>query len=325
MWYRREKIKAVHPQNFFTQQEEYGKIERKMKVKPRNKRKILRRSMAILLSLSLAIGMFSGIGVSAEETEETREEQEIQELWTPEKEAEEALNTAGDLSLEELATAELSEADIPEVVSAEEIEERGHVNRLWEQEEDLNTVIFQNRDGTKTMYYFAEPVKYVDETGQVRDKSNGIREVAQVRYVAEYRYTNTANDVKSYFPGTLNSEKGILLEYGDIRIEVMPTHAVQTGPAVELEEEAESSETVESTEETDAEEEQNPPEPLVPAEEAEAVEGESLAAESAEAAVLAEDTAVQQPVEAEEKRSENLPSVEEVQEPEVFVPQRVEV
>ena len=73
MWYRREKIKAVHPQNFFTQQEEYGKIERKMKVKPRNKRKILRRSMAILLSLSLAIGMFSGIGVSAEETEETRE------------------------------------------------------------------------------------------------------------------------------------------------------------------------------------------------------------------------------------------------------------
>ena len=99
MWYRREKIKAVHPQNFFTQQEEYGKIERKMKVKPRNKRKILRRSMAILLSLSLAIGMFSGIGVSAAE-----------------------------------------------------IEERGHVNRLWEQEEDLNTVIFQNRDGTKTMY-----------------------------------------------------------------------------------------------------------------------------------------------------------------------------
>ena len=124
MWYRREKIKAVHPQNFFTQQEEYGKIERKMKVKPRNKRKILRRSMAILLSLSLAIGMFSGIGVSAEETEETREEQEIQELWTPEEEAEEALNTAGDLSLEELATAELSEADIPEVVSAAEIEER---------------------------------------------------------------------------------------------------------------------------------------------------------------------------------------------------------
>ena len=91
-------------------------------MKPRNKRKILRRSMAILLSLSLAIGMFSGIGVSAEETEETREEQEIQELWTPEEEAEEALNTAGDLSLEELATAELSEADIPEVVSAAEIE-----------------------------------------------------------------------------------------------------------------------------------------------------------------------------------------------------------
>ena len=124
-------------------------------MRPKTKRK-LRRSMAILLSLSLAIGMFSGIGVSAEETAETREEQEIQELWTPEKEAEEALNTAGDLSLEELATAELSEADIPEVVSAAEIEERGHVNRLWEQEEDLNTVIFQNRDGTKTMYYFAE-------------------------------------------------------------------------------------------------------------------------------------------------------------------------
>ena len=53
------------------------------------------------------------------------------------------------MSLEELATAQLPPEDIPEMVTDAQIAEKEHVNRLWEQEEDLNTVIFQNRDGSK--------------------------------------------------------------------------------------------------------------------------------------------------------------------------------
>ena len=44
----------------------------------------------------------------------------------------------------------------------------GHVKRFRAQETDLNSIIFQNRDGTKTMYYFAYPVKYTDELGVTR-------------------------------------------------------------------------------------------------------------------------------------------------------------
>lgn len=76
----------------------------------------------------------------------------------------------------------LAEADCPEAVSADEIKKGGHVQRLYEQEKDLNTIVFQNDDGSKTLYYFAEPVKYVDEDGNVRDKSNTLTEVADTSY-----------------------------------------------------------------------------------------------------------------------------------------------
>lgn len=78
--------------------------------------------------------------------------------------------------MEELAATVLPEDDKPELVSEAAIEEKEHVNRLREQETDLSTVIFQNRDGSKTLYQYAQPVKYVDKTGQVRDKKNKLSE-----------------------------------------------------------------------------------------------------------------------------------------------------
>ena len=93
-------------------------------------------------------------------------------LWQPEREESVVLNTEGDLSFAELQQRTLPAADLPEVLSAAEAAENGHVHRLRAQEEDLNTVVFQNRDGTKTMYQYARPVKYMDSAGMVRDKKN---------------------------------------------------------------------------------------------------------------------------------------------------------
>ena len=63
-----------------------------------------------------------------------------------------------------MRTDTLDAADVPAVITQAEIEQYQHVNRLYEQEPDLYTVIFQNRDGSKTVYLFGSPVKYVDET-----------------------------------------------------------------------------------------------------------------------------------------------------------------
>ena len=78
----------------------------------------------------------------------------------------------GDLPLEKLKTAKLDESDLPSVMSLLFAQERGHVKRLEMQEPDDYTVMFQNRDGSKTMYIFSIPVKTQNANGF--DSSNKV-------------------------------------------------------------------------------------------------------------------------------------------------------
>ena len=82
----------------------------------------------------------------------------------------------GDLDLVELSNKELEDYGIPEVISAKDIKEKEHANRLFAQETDDYSIVYQNKDGSKTMYYFDEPVKYTDENGTVCDKSTKLSE-----------------------------------------------------------------------------------------------------------------------------------------------------
>ena len=168
------------------------------------KRRKKLKIVSFLLSISLLVTAFTPFTVFAEEPSHEQLTDSSQ-LWTPEQE-EPLPNTEGDLPLEELETAELASEDIPEMVSQVAIEQKVHVNRLWSQEEDLNTVIFQNRDGKKTMYYFTEPVKYKDKDGNIKDKKNKLTE-------QENTYTNAENDINSYFPKKIHKNKGVVLRH----------------------------------------------------------------------------------------------------------------
>jgi len=75
----------------------------------------------------------------------------------------------GDLDLLTLKTAELDPSEKPEIISYALIEEKQHVNRLYEQEPDVFTIMFQNRDGGKTVYVFSHPVKTVSPSGVYTD------------------------------------------------------------------------------------------------------------------------------------------------------------
>ena len=106
--------------------------------------------------------------------------------------------------------------ELPSTITEAQAEEAGHILRLKEEEPDLNTVIFQNRDGTRTAYQYAYPVKYI-ENGTIKDKSNRIISSDK----AGYAYENEANEIKTYYPESLGN-KGARLEYGGYAVELTP-------------------------------------------------------------------------------------------------------
>ena len=179
------------------------------------KKKVISKILAIVLVFCLTVTVcptFSAFAAEAQTNEQLTTEDE---LWHPE-DNEPEFNYEGDLSLDELKTAKLDPEDTPEIVTEENIEKNGHVNRLWEQEEDLNTIVFQNSDGTKTAYHYSDPVKYKDKSGKIKDKSNKISETS------DGDYTNVDNDINAYFPKKVHKNKGVELRFGEYVIEMAP-------------------------------------------------------------------------------------------------------
>ncbi len=107
----------------------------------------------------------------------------------------------------------LSEDDVPEVIDFAEAQEKGHVLRLRSKESDDNTVVFLNDDNTETMYLFAEPVKYTDEHGNIKDKSTALS-------LESDAYTMAQNDVKVRFARDIL--KGVTVNKGGVNITMTP-------------------------------------------------------------------------------------------------------
>lgn len=64
---------------------------------------------------------------------------------------------------------ELDPATVPDAVGMETALSRVHIERLYEEETGLNDAVFLNPDGSKTMYMFDYPIKYIDDDGKIRD------------------------------------------------------------------------------------------------------------------------------------------------------------
>ncbi|MDD6200517.1 MAG: DNRLRE domain-containing protein [Firmicutes bacterium] len=102
--------------------------------------------------------------------------------------------------------------------------EADHIARLNE-EETLSTYVFLNRDGTKTVYYMDEEVKYLDSDGTVREKDLSL--------TADLNgYTTAQNDISLTLPENLS--EGVGLSYAGYDISLIPqiTTARVTGPQV---------------------------------------------------------------------------------------------
>lgn len=131
----------------------------------------------------------------------------------------------GDMTLLELSDAALEEFEIPEFISMKEIRTNKNVNRLYAQEPDEYTAVFQNKDGTKTMYSFNEPIKYRDKNGVMTDKQTTLSEsVCEVNDLLsdDYAYVSPENNINTFFPKTLSDEVGMLVTDGKYNIELSP-------------------------------------------------------------------------------------------------------
>lgn len=120
------------------------------------------------------------------------------------------------------ATAEdiygvLDESIVPAAIDYSEAVEKNHIARCYEDEgTDLNKIIFLNIDGTKTMYIFDFPVKYVDGNGNIQDIRLEIADSA----VNAGGFETAANDTVTTFSAQFTD--GIALEGNDTEIRLIP-------------------------------------------------------------------------------------------------------
>jgi len=112
-------------------------------------------------------------------------------------------------------------SEIPEVIDRDVIARSNHTARLYEYETDLNSVVFRNADDTNTLYLFGEPIKFIAQDGSVRDKSNRLYSDNSEKYA----YVNLENDIRTYFPRTLDSQTGVKLTDGNYSVERLPIFA----------------------------------------------------------------------------------------------------
>ena len=172
-------------------------------------KKVLRlRLLSVMLVIILIVQVLSvtAFASSNEETvseptsvtetsEETTQEQPEYETVLPQMTPSMGLK-AGDKTLEELSLMTVDLTTLPELIDPAVALEKGHVNRLHLQETSSNTIMYQNKNGTKTTYLFADPVKYIDTDGTIKDKSSSVSAVLD----DTYSYAMQSNSVKAYFP-----------------------------------------------------------------------------------------------------------------------------
>ena len=165
--------------------------------------------LAFIIAVLFVFSVFPFNTVYAvENTENTYEP----DAYTPEEYTEEIYEGTGSLEYAFDGTF------IRDYVDNETLDEAGHVARINE-EEELNTYVFLNRDGTKSVYYMDDNVRYVDENGETVEKDLTI-----IR--KNKGYTLKANDVKLWFPDVLSD--GISVKYDEFHLTLYPQGVADT-------------------------------------------------------------------------------------------------
>lgn len=113
--------------------------------------------------------------------------------------------------------------ELPAIVDEDEALQNGYIGRVYAEEKDLYSFVFQNEDGTNTLRTYSHPVKYVDSVGKVRDISLKIREKK------DGSFTTANHEIITTFQKELSD--GIFLEHEDVKIKMTPENAASAALA----------------------------------------------------------------------------------------------
>lgn len=114
---------------------------------------------------------------------------------------------------EQIVKTAVSEENLPDSLDTEKVIADGYVARLNSEEQSLSEIVLEKEDGTRSLYLFGENVKYVDENGEVADKSNDAVRRGRA-------YVNEGNDVEVILPATLTT--GIAVTDDELNITMKP-------------------------------------------------------------------------------------------------------
>ncbi len=121
----------------------------------------------------------------------------------------------------------LSKEELPEAIDYDIAETKNHYKRLLEEEKNLNTIVFENTDGTNSLYLFSYPVKYKDSDGNICDKSLKIVESDNHDSFVTY-----SSNITTDFNFDLND--GVNLSFNNNELSLVPMFIEQSSTMAEL-------------------------------------------------------------------------------------------
>ena len=130
-------------------------------------------------------------------------------------------------SKESISSLHLSQADIPDAIDYESALEKGHISRNTSEEKNLNSIVFENEDGSNSLYLFSYPVKYIDDNGDVRDKSLEIVSADETG-----AFVTKSSDITTLFNSKLSD--GVNMSFYDNELSFYPLFLSDSDSYAEL-------------------------------------------------------------------------------------------
>lgn len=99
-----------------------------------------------------------------------------------------------------------------ELYTSKYLKNKGHKNVIDEYTTDVS-IAFNNNDGTKTLYVYASPIRFLNSNGQYSIIDTRLANVIDAsKREKGYIYMIANSDIKSFYPKEISNTRGILIE-----------------------------------------------------------------------------------------------------------------
>lgn len=169
----------------------------------------VRKGILLVLITCLILGVLPGSwAVNAEPAQELTNDMENAETPAPL----DADTVSEIIGYEEANLPTQTNSAFFKYVDETTFQSNNHISRILE-EETLSTYVFRNSDGTKTVYYLPDNVKFIAEDGKVKEK-----DLTLVAKTGGYGVKRS--DISYLLPTSASS--GIRLEHGSKEVALFP-------------------------------------------------------------------------------------------------------